>query len=55
VQNKEEFTESYGTFIHDPNFNIISYYTFRKFMRRNKMVLYYSYHIDPLQYIHIYI
>jgi hypothetical protein len=50
VQNKEKFAKNLGTFW-DPNFNIISYCAFKKFMRGNKMVFNYSYHIDPLQYI----
>jgi hypothetical protein len=51
TQNKEEFVESLGTFVRDPNFNIVSYYAFKKFMWGNKVVLNYSYHIDPLQYV----
>jgi hypothetical protein len=55
AQNKKKFAKSLGTFIHDPNFNIVSYCALEKFMRRNKVVINYSYHIDPLQYIHIYV
>jgi hypothetical protein len=51
AQNKEEFTESLGTFVRDPNFNIVFYYAFEKFMQGNKVVLNYSYHIELLQYI----
>ncbi len=32
VQNKEEFAKRLGTFVQNPNFNIVSYYTFGKFM-----------------------
>jgi hypothetical protein len=32
AQNKEEFVESLGTFLWDPNFNNVFYYTFKKFM-----------------------
>jgi hypothetical protein len=38
IQDKKEFVESLRTFVHDPNFNIVSYYAFRKFMRGNKVV-----------------
>jgi hypothetical protein len=55
MQNKEKNIKKLGTFVHDPNFNIVSYCAFRKFMWGNKVVFNYSYHIDPLQYIHIYI
>jgi hypothetical protein len=55
VQKKKEFIKSLGTFVHDPNFNIVYYYAFEKFMQVNKVVLNYSHQIDPLKYIHIYI
>jgi len=32
MKNKEEFAESFDTFVWDPNFNIISYCAFKKFM-----------------------
>jgi hypothetical protein len=48
MKNKKEFTKSLGTFVQDPNFNIIFYCTFGRFMQGNKVVLNYSYHIDPL-------
>jgi hypothetical protein len=48
MQNKKKIVENLGTFVRDPNFNIIFYYTFGRFMRGNKVVLNYSYHFDPL-------
>jgi len=45
-----KITKSLGTFIWDPNFNIVYYYAFEKFMQGNKAVFNYSYHIDLLQY-----
>ncbi len=44
-----------GTFVQNSNFNIVSCCTFEKFIKKNKLVLNNSYHIDPLYYIHIYI
>jgi len=55
MQNKEEFAKSLDTFVCDPNFNIVSYCAFEKFMQGNKVAFYYLYHIDPLQCIDIYI
>ncbi len=36
TQNKEEFAKSLGTFVRNPNFNIVSYCVFEKFLRGNK-------------------
>jgi hypothetical protein len=47
-QNKKEFAKTLGTLVHDSNFNIVSYCTFKNFMQGNKVVLSYSHHIDPL-------
>jgi hypothetical protein len=32
TQNKKEFVKKLGTFVQDPNFNIVSYCAFKKFM-----------------------
>ncbi len=37
-----------GTFVRDPNFNIISYCAFKNSMWGNKVLLKYFYHIQPL-------
>jgi hypothetical protein len=51
VQIFKKNYKEFGTFVWDPNFNIVSYYAFKKFVEGNKVVLNYSYRIDLLQYI----
>jgi len=44
-KKKKKITKRLGTLVHNPNFNIVAYCAYGKFMRGNKLVLDYCQHI----------